>query len=98
MLDLFEKFLVLAYAGNSIIAMIGYAPQIWKLVKDTTRSENFSLPTWALWVWTTLMTFSYATIVNGDPVFMIVSGAYFLGTSAIFALILYNRFLRQRSE
>jgi len=97
MADYIEQFFIIAYSLNAVIASIGYLPQIRKLFLDKTKSENFSIPTWALWTWTTLMTFSYASVVNGDLIFIVVSGTYFIGTITIFGLVLYNRFYKDNN-
>ena len=84
------QVLISLYAINGFIAVVGYWPQIIKLVKSTTKPEHFSMSGWSLWVYTTLITFLYAIFINGDKIFMLVSGMYFLGTFSIWFLIVYK--------
>lgn len=83
--------LALLYAINGLIAVLGYWPQTVKLYRAKERPEEFSLTGWSIWVYTTLITFTYATLINGDPLFMFVSGMYALGTVSIWALVLTRK-------
>jgi len=91
----FFDLLVVLYAVNGFVAVVGYWPQIIRLYKIDSRPESFSTPGWSLWVWTTLITFSYAVFVNGDKIFMLVSGMYFLGTFGIWSLVVYKKYIKR---
>ncbi len=89
-MELFQ-ILIALYAINGFMAVVGYWPQIVKLLKTTYAPKQFSTPGWSLWVYTTLITFSYAVLINGDKLFMLVAGMYFLGTLTIWSLIIYKK-------
>lgn len=83
--------LALLYAINGLIAVVGYWPQIVKLYRANETPEEFSLTGWSIWVYTTLITFTYAALINGDPLFMFVSGMYALGTLCIWGLVVRQK-------
>ena len=90
--------LIALYAINGVIAVGGYWPQVVKLYKTKKHPEAFSVPGWSLWVYTTSITFSYAVFINGDKIFMLVSGMYFLGTFSIWSMVLYKNWKYKDAE
>jgi len=79
------------YAVNGIIGIAGHWTQIVKLFKARSEPIHFSAPTWTLWVYTTLVTLLYATLINGDALFILVASLYFAGTLTIWSLVVYKK-------
>jgi len=85
------EILISLYAINGFMAVVGYWPQIVKLFKTTSAPKQCSTPGWSLGVYTTLITCSYAVFINGDKLFMLVAGMYFLGTFSIWSLVVFKK-------
>lgn len=93
---MYESFLIWAYGGVGIVTLIGYLPQIWKLITSTGRSKAMSLNTWVIWMGTSSIAFLYALSIAKDPIMMFTMGANVAGCGTIVLLTLYNRHVRFR--
>jgi hypothetical protein len=83
------------YVLMGIVGVAGYLPQLWALLKDTTGSTNVPLSTWLIWGAQTIAYVMYATLVNGDPMFIGIMVATLIVTHACLYALLYNRFFRK---
>jgi hypothetical protein len=79
---------------NGAISIAAYAPQIYKLVISTGRSEAISIASWLLWLWTNTVSVLYATFVLKNLPLMIVDSIGLLGVVVVLALTLWNRHYR----
>lgn len=79
---------------NGVISIAAYAPQIYKLVISTGRSEAISIASWLLWLWTNTVAVLFAVFVVKNPTLIIVDSIGLLGVIAVLALTLWNRHYR----
>lgn len=75
----FLEVITWRYAGNGVLALLAYLPQITKLITVKSRAVNFSVMSWSMWSYSSVVAVSYAFFVVGDTLLSIVSGINFLG-------------------
>ena len=79
------------YSLVGVVAIIGYTPQIVTLWKSTTMSEDVSIPTWAIWLVTWIISLTYGIVELADLKFCLVALINIVGHLAIIGLTLRNR-------
>lgn len=77
-----------------VISIIGYLPQIQKLMFATRRAQNVSLSSWALWLVSGTLSLGYGVYVIQDFMFILTSGLGALFIYITFGLIIYNNYIR----
>jgi len=88
----------LLYSTIVIIAVFGYAPQIWKLWHSDSDGRDISIATWLIWLYTWVVTLAYGWIELGDLKLCIVAGINLIGHIAIILLTLRNRKKHQKKS
>ena len=81
----------LLYSTIVIIAVFGYAPQIWKLWKSDSDGNDISITTWLIWLYTWVVTLLYGWIELADLKLCIVAMINLVGHLAIIFLTYKNR-------
>lgn len=79
------------YATIVVIAVFGYAPQLWKLWKSKTDGKDISITTWLIWLYTWIVSLAYGIIELDDLKFCIVAVINLIGHIGIITLTLRNR-------
>lgn len=82
------------YPMMTFISLSGYGPQIKLLVKATRPVEDICLKTWAIWTFSNVITFGYATCCLHDMMFSVSAGLALVCTTTICCLIVHNRYIR----
>lgn len=77
-----------------VISIIGYLPQIQKLMFATRRAQNVSLSSWALWLVSGTLSLGYGVYVLEDLMFILTSALGALFIYITFGLIVYNNYIR----
>lgn len=85
-----EQAISFLYLFNAVITVFAYAPQIVKLRKIKARPKNFSLTSWFLWTYTSIISLLYATFVVRDVELIVVGSLSFAFVLAILAILLYK--------
>lgn len=78
------------YAGNSLITLLAYLPQIKKLLWSKSKPVNFSFLSWTMWTYSGLIATMYAIFIVSDMLLMLVSGINFIGCFAVWLLVIYK--------
>lgn len=81
----------LLYSTIVVIAVFGYAPQIWKLWRSDSDGRDISITTWLIWLYTWIVTLAYGWLELADLKLCIVAAINLIGHIAIIALTLRNR-------
>ncbi len=92
------EILSFLYAGVGVMGVVGFIPQILTLVRATGQSKALSLQTWGIWTFGCSVSFLYSVFVLKDAVAMGVLCGNLIGTSSVFFLASYNRFIRFKDE
>ena len=79
------------YGTIVLIAVFGYVPQIYKLIKSNSDGKDISITTWLIWLYTWVVTLLYGWIELEDTKLCIVAGINLFGHIAIIGLTLRNR-------
>ena len=82
-------FLTVLYAIASIVVIIGYIPNIAKMIKE--RKSDTSLFGWFVWWSTSIVSVLYFGFVSFDVLALIVQFGHFFGISAVIGIQLYKR-------
>jgi hypothetical protein len=83
------------YAIAGIIGVSAYVPQFWALWNDNSGSRNVPISTWLIWCGQLTIYTLYATVVNGDPMYVAITLLTLVATFACAGMLLYNRFYRK---
>ncbi len=78
------------YLLNAAIVIVAYVPQIIKLKAIKEKPKNFSLPSWTLWTYTSIVAFLYAVFVIQDTILIFVNALALLSVSLVFIIVLYK--------
>jgi len=81
----------LLYSTIVVIAVFGYAPQLWKLWHSKGDGKDISITTWLIWLYTWVVTLLYGWIELADLKLCIVAGINLIGHLAIIGLTYRNR-------
>ncbi|MGH1398605.1 MAG: hypothetical protein ACRBCT_05260 [Alphaproteobacteria bacterium] len=81
----------LLYSTIVVIAVFGYAPQIWKLWHSNSDGRDISIATWLIWLYTWVVTLAYGWLQLSDLKLCIVAAINLIGHIAIIGLTLRNR-------
>lgn len=79
------------YPVVPLIGLMGFMPQIIRLVKLEQTPDAISLSTWLIWTTTWLISFGYAVYTLQDLMFAITSGMNLVGHILIIMLTVYKR-------
>ena len=79
------------YATIVIIAVFGYIPQLIRLWKSEGDSNDISITTWLIWLYTWIVGLLYGIIELQDLKFTIVASINLIGHLAVIGLTLRNR-------
>lgn len=79
------------YATVPVLSTVGWVPQLWKLFRHPRAGAGSSVPTWALWSFTGVVSFCYATVVVGDALLSSTLGVNAIGTLLVFAFAVNAR-------
>ena len=82
------------YPLVAICAFSGFVPQILKLFKTQSRSENMSISTWSIWCLCWIVSLGYGFFCLNDLLFCLTSGMNVCAHFAIIALLFHNRYIR----
>ena len=86
-----EFLFELLYPIVPIIAVIGYGPQIYKVLKATDDIRNFSLLTWSVWLGTWIIGFGYSSISVGDVMLSLTAGINAVLHLVLIGIVCYKR-------
>ncbi|USN92524.1 MAG: hypothetical protein H6782_01775 [Candidatus Nomurabacteria bacterium] len=78
------------YAGNGVIALLAYLPQIKKLVTENSRAVNFSILSWSMWTYSNLVAVLYAIFVVHDHLLTTVVSINLAGCTLVLSLVLFK--------
>lgn len=84
------KAILFIYPLTAMIGMMGYVPQISTLLKVAGVPEGFSLHTWLVWLFTSLVTMIYGIFHLQDVTFSSVAIANFLLNGLVVAIVVYK--------
>lgn len=87
----FENYLIIAYSIVGFIALVGYVPQILKLIRSDGQSQDISINTWAIWSFEALVAVCYAVWVLQDLLTVVIFGFDVVCSFLILSLAIYNR-------
>ncbi len=89
-----SELISLLYPLVAVTTVLGYLPQIHKLLVATRRPQNVSLTSWVIWTFSGLISFAYGVAVLQDFMFALTAGlnAAFITITA--CLIAYNNYIR----
>lgn len=79
------------YATIVIIAVFGYAPQLYKLWYSRSDSTDISIATWLIWLYTWVVSLLYGIIELQDLKFCIVAVINLFGHFGVIGLTIRNR-------
>ena len=88
----------LLYSTIVIIAVFGYAPQIWKLWKSDSDGNDISITTWLIWLYTWVVTLLYGWIELADLKLCIVAMINLVGHLTIIFLTYKNRKAHMKNQ
>ena len=78
------------YLANAVITIAAYLPQVICLERTKSKPKNFSLASWILWTYTSIITLLYAFLIVKDPILIIVSALNLTCIAIIVAIIFYK--------
>ena len=93
MATLFFKLYPLA----SIAFIIGYIPQILKLLNATTPPANVSISSWLIWLKGNVITLGYTHFYIEDVMMVATTGLCLFMALAVLGLTIYNKHYRFNS-
>jgi hypothetical protein len=82
------------YALVGLISIIGYSPQIMKLLKGAHASEDISIKTWTIWFFENSVAMAYGVFCLQDFIFCFITALDLVCMGAIVCLVIQNRFVR----
>lgn len=88
------EFITILYPLVALATVIGYLPQIRKLIVATRRPQNVSLASWLIWTVSGFLAFAYAGIVLQDFMLSINAGLNAALITLTTGLIIYNNYIR----
>ena len=87
----FTATIDLLYSTVGLVVLLGYMPQIIKLMRTTTDCRDISLYAWMIWNYTAIVSLLYSVFILPDIKFMMVNGVNVLCITIIIALTAYKR-------
>lgn len=88
--DIFALLKVL-YAIDGSILFLMYLPQFIAVWKDRQGAPTISLLTWGLWLWSSIVTATYAHFIAKDLLFTMMSFGNMAGCGGVFFLTILRR-------
>ncbi len=79
------------YSTIVLIAIFGYVPQLYRLIKTESDGKDISITTWLIWLYTWVVTLLYGAFELSDLKLCIVAIINLAGHLAIIGLTLNNR-------
>lgn len=92
MKEILLRLIIIAYAANSIVGIVGYFPTMKDLYYRKIQSANAS--SYTVWTFTSSISFLYALFIIPDLLFRIVTGINFL--SCVTVLVLSMRLRKDK--
>jgi uncharacterized protein with PQ loop repeat len=89
-----EEIIRYLYPAVTLVSIMGYIPQIYKLVIATRRPQNIALSSWSIWCVSSLVALLYGIYCLHDTVFIAMAFLGFAATVLTTILIVYNNFFR----
>ncbi len=86
------------YSTIVVIAVFGYAPQLYKLWKSDSDGMDISVATWLIWLYTWIVSLFYGIIELEDIKFCIVAVINLVGHVGIIALTMRNRHRYKKTQ
>lgn len=80
------------YSTVGFVIIAGYMPQIFRLVRTTTNCMDISIPAWAIWNYTSVISLLYGIFEMHDPKFIFVCATNVLCINAVIFITLYKRY------
>lgn len=79
------------YALVPVVSALGWAPQVWRLVKDPSSAAAMSVVTWGVWSLTGIVSLAYVTVVVSDPLLVVTFFVNAVGQVTVCAYALAAR-------
>lgn len=92
--NLMEHIFITLYPLVAVVSLIGYAPQILKLIRAKTPEDGISLSSWWTWVFTYVISLGYGIFHLKDALFIINTAFGLIAILAVIGLVVYNRHIR----
>ena len=89
-----EEFFVYLYPLVGFISVVGYVPQLRKLIFATRPTEQTSVGSWIIWTISSFIGFGYSFYHIKDYMLISVSGINFVMCSFVLLLLVYNVYFR----
>ncbi|MCB1538152.1 MAG: hypothetical protein H6865_08330 [Rhodospirillales bacterium] len=89
-----ESIFVHLYPLVGVVSLMGYMPQIWRLIRAKTLESEISLHSWMTWVGTYCISLGYAALHLRDFMLILTVVLNLAATVAVVGLVLYNRHVR----
>lgn len=90
---MFNEVIGFLYSLVGVVALIGYMPQIITLWRAKNPCRDVSVPTWAIWISTWIVSLVYGITALGDFKFIMVALVNVVGHGLIIILTLKNRYV-----
>lgn len=75
-----------------VIALMGFGPQIYKLLTDKTSAAGFSFTTWIIWTFGWGISLGYGMTKLQDTMFCIVAAVNLAAHLLILGIMAYRRY------
>ena len=82
------------YALSGLIDVIGFAPQIWRLLTCQSRAQAISFTAYWVWFSMALVGWLYSAVVLRDGMASWVNAGFALGNGSVILLAFYKRFMQ----
>lgn len=82
--------LEILYGSCGVLAAVSYGPQILKMMRSPDARRGQSALTWSGWLFTSFITVLYAAVVVKKYEMIAGTGANFMLTGAVCAIIFYQ--------
>ena len=86
------------YSTVGVVLLIGFIPQILRLIRTHTDCRDISISTWMIWNYTACVSLIYSIIVLPDLKFALVNAVNVMGVNSIIALTLYKRHIHKKNS
>ena len=85
-----EAFFLYMYPLVSVISVIGYFPQIVKILKSVEPPQSVSIMSWYVWTLSAVLTFGYAMFHLDDLMFSLTAGVNLTLVSLTTGILLFR--------
>lgn len=91
----FQHLIQYAYSGVTIYSLMGYLPQIRKLLLCSRTPKNMALSSWVVWSVGSFISLVYIMCIVKNNIMVLATSCYLLCNLTVCFLILYKTYWRK---